>query len=81
MKKFLLVLIFLISGCSKSLKNKIDTIILEGPFNGVVLVYKGDILLYERAYGLKDFEKKTILTLQDQFMVASLTKKSLLSLL
>jgi CubicO group peptidase (beta-lactamase class C family) len=49
---------------------------LEGQdFNGVILVAQGDKVLFEKAYGLSNFEKKTPTTPETLYIIASLTKQ------
>jgi CubicO group peptidase (beta-lactamase class C family) len=70
-----LFLLFFLSSCSPSLEENINAIIQKGPFNGVVMVYQANIPLYVRAHGMKDFENKIPLTIDDQFMIGSISKK------
>ena len=57
------------------LTSKIDSIISSHDFNGVVLLTKDSVTLYEKAVGYSDLEHKTALNLNDQFVIGSISKQ------
>lgn len=58
-----------------NLQNYFDTLDARGQFNGVVLVAKDDHVIFEKAYGLADFDPPTDLTINHQFRLASVSKQ------
>lgn len=59
------------------LKNEsdVDSYLKQARFNGVALVAKGDKILYKKAFGYKNFETKTLNTVNDKFFIGSVTKQ------
>lgn len=57
------------------LKKSIDTVIKSNNFNGVVLLTKGNNTLYSNSTGYADFENKTLLSLNSQFVIGSISKQ------
>ncbi|MEZ7498102.1 serine hydrolase domain-containing protein [Flavobacterium sp. Arc3] len=57
------------------LTSKIDSIIENNSFNGVVLLTKDSTAIYSVATGYCDLEKKTPLTINDQFVIGSISKQ------
>lgn len=58
--------------------SKIDSLLkIKAPrrFNGVVLVQKNGKVKYANAYGFKDFNKKSLLTIDDRFSTMSIAKQ------
>lgn len=47
---------------------------INSNFNGVVLIAKGNDIVYNKAYGYSDFETKKTLTVNDKFLIGSVTK-------
>jgi CubicO group peptidase (beta-lactamase class C family) len=45
------------------------------PFNGVVLITQDDDVLYQKALGFKNFEQRTVLEVNDQFVINSNSKQ------
>lgn len=79
MKRFhlLLLLISSLQACGQhtSLEDFFDQKAKRGDFNGVVLIAQKNQILLRKAYGFKDFEKKTQNTPSTQFRIGSLTKQ------
>ncbi|NQZ87399.1 MAG: serine hydrolase [Colwellia sp.] len=48
---------------------------IESPFNGVMLVAKGDNILLKKAYGFHDQGKNISLTTDSRFLIGSVTKQ------
>lgn len=57
------------------LKLKIDSIIVENNFNGVVLLTKDTAKIYSKAIGYSDLEQKTSIKINDQFVIGSISKQ------
>lgn len=57
------------------LTSKIDSIITNHKFNGVVLVAHDSTNIYSKAIGYSDLENKTKLNLNDQFVIGSISKQ------
>lgn len=49
--------------------------IAKSPFNGVVLVAKDNTQLLKKAFGVRDFDSKTPLSINDKFQIGSNTKQ------
>ncbi len=60
---------------NEELTSKIDSIIENHDFNGVVLLTKDSTLIYKKALGYADIERKTALKPGDQFVVGSISKQ------
>jgi CubicO group peptidase (beta-lactamase class C family) len=58
-----------------SLKNKIESIIEEGHFNGVIKLVKADKIVYENCVGYSNFKDKCNLMMSDQFVIGSISKQ------
>lgn len=58
-----------------NLTSKIDSIIVHNGFNGVVLLTKDSTIIYSKTIGYSDLEKKTPMTLNDQFVIGSISKQ------
>jgi CubicO group peptidase (beta-lactamase class C family) len=67
----------LYAGPIVNIKNQddLDNYIKTTDFNGVVLVKRQDKILYEKAFGYRNFETKEELKLTDKFQIGSLTKQ------
>lgn len=57
------------------LKSKIDSIIVNSNFNGVVLLTKDTTTIFSKAIGFSDIEQKTPIKLDDQFVIGSISKQ------
>jgi len=55
--------------------NQVDSIIKKTDFNGVVLVARDTTIIYSKAKGLADFESKQLLSVNDQFVIGSISKQ------
>lgn len=55
--------------------DQLDAYISKSPFNGVVLVVKDNTLLLKKAFGVKDFDSKIPLSVNDKFQIGSNTKQ------
>jgi CubicO group peptidase (beta-lactamase class C family) len=85
MKQFKFFSVFLvlslISGygfCQVGLSKTIDSLIqVTSPtfFNGVILISKNGIPIYRKSHGYRDLTKKTYLRMDDQFLIASISKQ------
>ncbi|WP_424002487.1 serine hydrolase domain-containing protein [Maribacter sp. IgM3_T14_3] len=86
MKISLLILTFILltycqtNGQSKKenyadLTSKIDSIVNDSEFNGVILVSIDSIDIYSKAIGYSDLESKTQIGLNDQFIIGSISKQ------
>lgn len=54
---------------------KIDSLLAKSIFNGVILITKGEQTLYAKAAGFSDLASKKMLTLEDQFVIGSISKQ------
>lgn len=54
---------------------KIDSIISEQKFNGVILVSADSIEIYSKSIGFSDLENETKLDINDQFVIGSISKQ------
>lgn len=82
---FLVLAFFLLASCntirqkdnnrSKSLISDIDSILSKNKFNGVVFLTKDTARIYSKAIGYSDFENKTSIKLNDQFVIGSISKQ------
>ncbi|MEO6902023.1 MAG: serine hydrolase domain-containing protein [Bacteroidia bacterium] len=59
----------------KKLTLKIDSIITNNNFNGVVLITKDSSILYKKAIGYSDLENKILIKENDQFVIGSISKQ------
>lgn len=83
MKRFIALLCLALSGCATSHFASIERVVDEAVsaplandrFTGVVLVARGDRVLFRKAYGLADREQHIAHTPQTQFMVMSVSKQ------
>jgi len=83
MKKSLILLFIFLSSCSNisqksiisDLQRKIDLVLDDSNFNGVVLVSKKNITIYSKTKGFSNIEKKIKLNLFDQFVIGSISKQ------
>jgi len=57
------------------LSARIDNLISNTDFNGVVTIAKDTSIIYSKAVGFSDFESKKILKTNDQFVVGSISKQ------
>jgi len=57
------------------LNTKIDRLISNTDFNGVIAIAKDTSLIYSKAIGFSDFENKKNLKLNDQFVIGSISKQ------
>jgi D-alanyl-D-alanine carboxypeptidase len=53
----------------------IDSIIANNSFNGIVLLTKDSAAIYTKCIGYSDLKKKTPLTINDQFVIGSISKQ------
>lgn len=60
---------------SSDLQSKIDSIVGESTFNGVILITKDTTAIYSNAIGYSDLENKTLIQWQDQFVIGSISKQ------
>ncbi|MGL1891643.1 MAG: beta-lactamase family protein [Spirochaetaceae bacterium] len=76
MKKIILLLVIsiLLLSCS-SKEEKIEKELANKPFNGVILVAKGDEVYYSGAYGYANKEQNVLNTIKTKFPIGSLTKQ------
>jgi len=58
-----------------TLTSRIDLILNKNNFNGVVLITKGGITLFSKALGYSDLENKIPMTLNNQFVIGSISKQ------
>ena len=56
-------------------REQFDSYINESQFNGVLVVKKNDTMLFAKAFGVKDFETNTSLSLNDKFQIGSVSKQ------
>lgn len=54
---------------------RIDSIIINNSFNGVVLLTKDSNTIYSKSIGYSNLEKKTPMVLNDQFVIGSISKQ------
>lgn len=57
------------------LSSKIDSILINNNFNGVIFVTKGSEKIVSKAVGYSNIEKKTALGFKDQFVIGSISKQ------
>lgn len=57
------------------LTSKIDSILDNSNFNGVVLLTKDSNIIYSKTIGYSDLEKKTPIKFNDQFVIGSISKQ------
>jgi CubicO group peptidase (beta-lactamase class C family) len=55
--------------------DELNAYIAKSSFNGVVLVAKDNTILFKKAFGVKDFDSKTPLSVNDKFQIGSNTKQ------
>ena len=60
---------------NSDLSLKIDSIINEQKFNGVILLSSDSIDIYSEAIGFSDLKNKTKLDINDQFVIGSISKQ------
>jgi CubicO group peptidase (beta-lactamase class C family) len=86
MKYYVIILAFFLLGSRETsrqkrkenytdLKSKIDSVINNSHFNGVVLLTKDTTKIYNKAIGYSDIENKTPIKLNDQFVIGSISKQ------
>jgi len=83
--KYSLIIVILISifACtnekkefqSSTLSLKIDSILVNHQFNGVLLITKENQTIYQKAIGFRDLEHKISLKIDDQFYIGSISKQ------
>ena len=69
---------FVFAQKAEDFKTKIDRLITQTdplPFNGVILITKNKKILYQKAYGVTDFESKNPLKIDNRFEIMSNTKQ------
>ncbi len=59
----------------ENINAKMDSIIDNSGFNGVVLLTKDSTTIYKRAIGYTDLESKELLTTNNQFVIGSISKQ------
>ena len=57
------------------LTSKIDSIINENKFNGVISLSTDSIDIYSKSFGFSDLENKTKIDINDQFVIGSISKQ------
>lgn len=57
------------------LTSKIDSIINENKFNGVISLSTDSIDIYSKSFGFSNLENKTTLIINDQFVIGSISKQ------
>lgn len=57
------------------LTSKVDSVIVNNSFNGVVLLTKDSITIYSKFIGYSDLEKKIPIGLNDQYVIGSISKQ------
>ncbi|MFI0431204.1 serine hydrolase domain-containing protein [Mariniflexile sp. HMF6888] len=57
------------------LSTKIDSIISENKFNGVVSLSTDSIDIYSKSFGFSDLENKVRININDQFVIGSISKQ------
>lgn len=57
------------------LVSSIDNIVSTNNFNGVIVLAKDTFLLYSKATGYSDIESKTLIDLNSQFVIGSISKQ------
>lgn len=57
------------------LTSKIDSIIIENNFNGVVSLSTDSVVIYSKSFGFSDLENKTKIDINDQFVIGSISKQ------
>lgn len=81
---FLFSIVFIFSCLTKDkekqnsyfeLITKIDSLIIENNFNGVITLSKDSIDIYSNAVGFSDIENKIKLNYNDQFVIGSISKQ------
>lgn len=55
--------------------SKVDSVIKENKFNGVILMAKDTSILYNEAFGYSDLESRIPIDLNDQFVIGSISKQ------
>lgn len=58
-----------------NLTSKIDSIIVNNNFNGVILIAKDSVNIYSKTIGYSDLEKKMSIAPNDQFVIGSISKQ------
>ena len=81
----LILVMFLLASCQtrsqkdvdtyKDVKLRIDSVIVNNNFNGVVLITKDTTKIYAKAKGYSDIETKKLMRLEDQFVIGSISKQ------
>ncbi len=64
--------------CQVNVGKSIDSLIrVSNPrfFNGVILISKNENAIYQKCHGYRDLAKKTPLKIDDQFLIASISKQ------
>jgi CubicO group peptidase (beta-lactamase class C family) len=69
-----IALLFAVTSLTPKLDAYLAPIVRSKDLNGVVLVAKGDKVLFEKAYGLANVELNAPLTARSRFRIASVTK-------
>lgn len=61
------------------IENEIDSLLTSlnqnGDFNGIVLVAKGEKVIYNKGFGFSNGDKKTVLSVTDRFNIGSIYKE------
>lgn len=63
------------AGGNFSLISRLDSIILNSDFNGVIVLSKDTSLLYSKVMGFSDIEKERKILATDQFVIGSISKQ------
>jgi D-alanyl-D-alanine carboxypeptidase len=54
---------------------KIDSLVVENDFNGVILITRDSLSVYNKAFGYSDVENEVPMKLTDQFVIGSISKQ------
>lgn len=57
------------------LSSRIDSLLLNSDFNGVITLAKDTTVIYSKAMGFSDMETKTPIDVEDQFVIGSISKQ------
>jgi len=60
---------------NSELITKIDSISVNNGFNGVILVTKDTTTIYSKVFGFSDLENKTLMNMENQFVIGSISKQ------
>lgn len=86
MKNVLIILVSILAASCQNAKpkenkeyadliKKIDSISVNNGFNGVILVTKDTTNIYSKAFGYSDLENKTLMNMENLFVIGSISKQ------